>query len=234
MIPDAITREIRDPTEVPLRVLLYQTERLWQAAQECLRIVNNRDAQRLNCRESGMNMVERLAGALKRALTLEHNVAKTLPHAKKVVLSVPGWISVELEPNVAEQRAAWLLYVEISTRVASQPFNREAGRLRAALSSLYSLFEFTRQILRDAGPDVAHGPKSLGPVAISFLTEVVAPFTTKWNETLAAYEKSRPDGRGELEHEHLWDRFEECCVDLAALQHKVSAYRAALSALSYV
>jgi hypothetical protein len=137
--------------------------------------------------------------ALKRALYRSHGAARVLPHASKVVLSVPGWISVELEPNVAEQRAAWSLYVEISTRVASQPFSRETGRLRAALTSLYSLFDFTRHILREAGPDVAHGPESLGPIAIRFLTEVVAPFTTKWNEALAVYEKTRPEGRSELE-----------------------------------
>ncbi len=179
-----------------------------------------------------MRMTGKLSGVLRRAWNRSRDAAKVLPHASKVVLSVPGWISVELEPNVAEQRAAWSLYVEISTRIASQPFNRETGRLRAALTSLYSLFDFTRHILREAGPDVAHGPNSLGPIAIRFLTEVVAPFTTKWNEALAVYEKTRPDSRSELDHEHLWERFEECCDDLAALQHKVAAYLSALSALS--
>jgi hypothetical protein len=155
-------------------------------------------------------------------------------HTNKVVVSIPGWISVELAPNLAEQRAAWSLYVEISTRVASQPFNRDTGRLRAALSSLYSLFEFTRQILREAGPDVGRGANSLGPLAIRFLTEVIAPFTTKWNEPLLAYEKLRPDDRSEIEHEHLWERFDECRAELEALQHKVISYRTALSVLATV
>ena len=49
-------------------------------------------------------------------------------------------LNVKLEPNRAEQRAAWSLYVEISTLIASQPFNSDTGKMRAVLSSLYTLF----------------------------------------------------------------------------------------------
>ena len=55
---------------------------------------------------------------------------------KEIVFSIPGWLSVKLEPNQAEQRAAWSLYVEISTRIASQPFNRDTGKMRDVLTSL--------------------------------------------------------------------------------------------------
>jgi hypothetical protein len=153
---------------------------------------------------------------------------------KEIVFSIPGWLSLKLEPNLAEQRAAWSLYVELSTRIASQPFNRDTRKLRAVLSSLYTLFEFTRQILRDGGPDVAHGPDSFGPVAIRFLTEVLAPFTTKWHEPLIMHEQSRPEGRTELEHERLWERYDEMLNDLQILQTKILAYTTALGELGGV
>ncbi len=176
------------------------------------------------------NRVSAVLGKFARAF---RRAGKVLPHAGKVTVSVPGWISIELEPNVVEKNAAWAMYVEISTRIASQPFNRETGRLRAALTSLYSLFDFTRHVLRDAGPDVAHGPRSLGPVAIRFLTEVIAPFTTKWNETLAAHEHARTESQGEFAHEREWIHFNDCVDELVLLQIKVSAYKAALSKLSF-
>src|SRR5690349_16323076 len=115
------------------------------------------------------------------------------PRTKEIVFSIPGWLSVKLEPNQTERQAAWSLYVEISTRIASQPFNRDTGSVRAVLSSLYTLFEFTRQVLRDAGPQVAYSPESFGPLAIRFLIEVLAPFTTKWHEPLKAHERLRPE-----------------------------------------
>jgi hypothetical protein len=157
-----------------------------------------------------------------------------MPKTKEIVFSIPGWLSVKLEPNQAEQRAAWSLYVEISTRIASQPFNRDTGKMRDVLTSLYSLFEFTRQILRDGGPSVAHGPESFGPVAIRFLTEVLAPFTTKWHEPLLMHEELCPEGRGKFEHERLWNRFDEMLGDLGTLQTKITAYVAALGELSGV
>ncbi len=46
------------------------------------------------------------------------------------------------EPNDTERRAAWELYVELVTRVATVPL--EYGLLREALTSLYSLFSSAR------------------------------------------------------------------------------------------
>jgi hypothetical protein len=137
-----------------------------------------------------------------------------MPRTKEVTVSIPGWVSVKFVPNTAEKNAAWALYVELSTRIAVQPFNRETGLMREVLTSLYSLFGFTRQALRDAGPGVARGPDSFGPLAIRFLTEVLAPFTTKWHQPLLAYEALRPADCSALDHERQWERFGEINTDL--------------------
>jgi hypothetical protein len=155
-----------------------------------------------------------------------------MPKTKEVTVSIPGWVSVKFVPNTIEKQAAWSLYVELSTRIAAQPFDRETGLMREVLTSLYSLFGFTRQALRDAGPGVAHGHNSFGPLAIRFLTEVLAPFTTKWHQPLLSYEALRPNDRSALAHEQHWERFAELSTDLQVLQKKVRAYTEALAEIA--
>jgi hypothetical protein len=58
-----------------------------------------------------------------------------------------GW-----EPDESEIKAAWELYVELVTRISIVELQPEQGLLREALSSLYSLFGTTREILRKYGP----------------------------------------------------------------------------------
>jgi hypothetical protein len=58
---------------------------------------------------------------------------------KAVEFSIPGWVKVSLEPNDTERRAAWQLYVELATRVASQPFDRTTGSVRAVLESMHAV-----------------------------------------------------------------------------------------------
>jgi hypothetical protein len=40
---------------------------------------------------------------------------------------------LEFEPNEVEQRAAWSLYVELTTRIATEPLDPVKGSLREAL-----------------------------------------------------------------------------------------------------
>src|SRR5207244_862732 len=70
-----------------------------------------------------------------------------------------GSISGTWEPDEEERRAAWEMYVELITRIAVQELRESEGLLREALSSLYTLFGTTRQILRDHGPEVAQPSK---------------------------------------------------------------------------
>jgi hypothetical protein len=152
---------------------------------------------------------------------------------EKVSVSLPfGLGGLELAPNKAEQRAAWSLYVELTTRIAVQPFNPETGLMREVLASLYSLFSLTRQVLREAGPDVAQGPNSLGPLAIEILTKGLAPFTTRWHQKLGVYELSCPPGVSALEHEHSWEHFDQMRQELEELQGGMRKYAVALAEIA--
>jgi len=132
-----------------------------------------------------------------------------------VELSLPylSKISGEWEPDENEREAAWELYVELITRVSVVNLGPEEGLLRESLSSLYSLFATTREILRKHGPAVAK-PKgknriSFGLLSVAVLNSVLRPILSKWHPLLDDYEAKRPSGLSPLEYEGKWEKAPE-------------------------
>ena len=64
-----------------------------------------------------------------------------------------GFVETEWEPQVKDSEAAWEMYVELLTRIATQPLPDNSGMESSALESVYSLFVITRGILRKYGKD---------------------------------------------------------------------------------
>ncbi|GJL76791.1 MAG TPA: hypothetical protein DEF07_07340 [Nitrosomonas sp.] len=93
----------------------------------------------------------------------------------------------------AQQKVAWALYVELATRVASVKLEPGTGSAREALNSIHSLFETTRSVLRDEGHGAAHGPKSVGPIAIDILNQGLRPFLVKWHSKLSSFENQQAE-----------------------------------------
>ncbi len=140
-------------------------------------------------------------------------------------LNLPfGLGGVTIDVSEAEVRAAWALYVEYSTRVAGTELEEGLGSPREALTSLYSLFATTRDVLREAGPEIAQDTEALGPLAIRALNEGVRPFLVGWHTTLLAREAAggglEPDERA---------RFD---VELGELREQLDVYVAALGKIA--
>jgi hypothetical protein len=109
-----------------------------------------------------------------------------------ISLNLPFGIGgVTVARTEAQREAAWALYVEYATRVTTQALGPGQGSLREALSSMYRLFEVTREVLKAAGPGVADGPNSLGPLAIRVLNEGLRPFLAEWHTRLGEFEDSQ-------------------------------------------
>lgn len=123
--------------------------------------------------------------------------------AYRMPMKPPSTISIKLrlpfleirgtwKPNDAEQRAAWELYVEIITRVAAVPLAQTEGFLREALSSLHSLFQTTRDILRRYGPSLAEpkpdGQYNFGFLAVALLNFSIRPLLSRWHPALEDWE----------------------------------------------
>ncbi|MEU1594520.1 hypothetical protein ABZ468_17025 [Streptomyces sp. NPDC005708] len=142
-------------------------------------------------------------------------------------------ISGTWEPNDAERRAAWELYVELVTRVSVVPLREDEGLLREALSSLHSLFSTTREILRKYGPEVAepkkNGQYNFGYLAVAMLNYGIRPLLASWHPALADWEARRPDDRSLRDHEQAWHRAGELRDALRDARVVLTAYAGLLA-----
>jgi hypothetical protein len=122
-------------------------------------------------------------------------------------------VSGDWKPDDAERTAAWKMYVELVTRISVAELPYGVGVLREALSSLYSLFATTREILKEAGPEVArpkkHGQLSFGYIAVAVLNGALRPLLSRWHPELEAYELTREPNVSRMDHERRWDRSDE-------------------------
>jgi hypothetical protein len=154
---------------------------------------------------------------------------------KKVSVSLPFGIgSAEWEADPTERRAAWSLYVELVTRVAVQPLEADQGLLREALTSLYSLFGTTREILKDAGPDVGASHGSVGGIAIAVLNNGLRPFLAKWHPKLQDWEAQKPTPLSFKEHEKNWSEESILYSELDILRQGLEQYAKALAVIAGV
>ena len=114
--------------------------------------------------------------------------------------------------------AAWAMYVQMLTRITTQPLPDEHGDEQTALTSVYSLFETTRGILEEYGRESPEFSK----LAVVILNQKVRPFTAKWHV---------PSIEGAFEEAEKCDEFRK---DLADLQKVLRGYIQALAALAGV
>ena len=88
------------------------------------------------------------------------------------------FLELELTFNEIDKKAAWELYVEMLTRIISQPLNEKHGIEKTALESIVNLFPITREILKKYGSDCINFAK----IAVVVLNQKVRPFTAKWHK----------------------------------------------------
>lgn len=91
-------------------------------------------------------------------------------------ISAP-FLEMEWNPQDEDKAAAWELYIELLTRIATQPLAAEDGDEKTALDSVYSLFPITRQVLKNNTRHCTEFTK----IAIVVLNQVIRPFTAKWH-----------------------------------------------------
>ena len=60
-----------------------------------------------------------------------------------------GFAQVEWKSTEDDQTAAWDMYVELITRITTQPLEEYEGDESTALKSIYDLFPITRMVLKE-------------------------------------------------------------------------------------
>jgi hypothetical protein len=135
-------------------------------------------------------------------------------------------------PDPRQREAAWALWVELSTRVATQPVDLDEGMLCEALESLHDLFGATRNVLRTCGPNAGASEGSVGAVALAVLNGAVRPFLSRWHPRLLAWEEGRPKGKSARDHERAWHEEAKCRGELEKLRQGLVTYAQTLAALA--
>jgi hypothetical protein len=137
------------------------------------------------------------------------------------------WVS---DPR--QREAAWALYVELATRIATQPLDLDEGALHEALASLHDLFPAARNVLRKSGPAAGAGPDTVGGIALAVLNGAVRPFLARWHTRLDAWEDKRPEGRSAHDHERAWELEAKCRGELEKLRQGLVTYAQTLATIS--
>ena len=127
-------------------------------------------------------------------------------------------VQLEVSFQQADKDAAWDLYVEMLTRIVTQPLPFESGDEKASLESVYSLVPTTRDILRHHGRSAIQFSK----VAVPVLNQIIRPFTAKWHKESLA---------GAFDDERKRVLFRE---ELASLQAELSNYSRMLAEIASV
>ncbi|ODY52517.1 hypothetical protein BBM25_11420 [Vibrio parahaemolyticus] len=129
-----------------------------------------------------------------------------------------GFLEMDWNPSEPDKDAAWDMYVELLTRVTTQSLPNEKGNEKAALDSIYSLFETTRSVIKEQGRDCREFTK----IAIIILNQKIRPFTSKWHK---------------LSLDGAFEEPEACASfrsELSVLQYELSIYAQMLAEMASV
>ncbi len=128
------------------------------------------------------------------------------------------FLEMEWNPQDEDKSAAWELYIELLTRITTQPLDDLHGDEKTALDSVYSLFAITRKVIKENG----RGCIEFTKIAIVILNQVVRPFTAKWHKLSidGAFEKP--------------EKCKDFRIELTQLQIKLRTYTKMLADMAEV
>ena len=151
-----------------------------------------------------------------------------------------GFLGIEgnWEIDEIQRKAAWELYVELVTRVTTVELKKDEGLLREALTSFYSLFNTTREILKKYGPSIATPANptdtTLGHIAVAVLNKVIRPLLAKWHPILQDYEQRKSKKLTAAEHEWKWEHAAILRTEIAKVRSQLVNYADVLAEVSGV
>jgi hypothetical protein len=84
------------------------------------------------------------------------------------------FLEMEWKPSDYDKNAAWELYIELLTRIATQHLEPEHGDEQTALESIYSLFGLTRDVIKRIYQNCHCYSKSSHPTLYSQMAPVIS------------------------------------------------------------
>lgn len=101
----------------------------------------------------------------------------------------PPFLEMEWNPKDEDKDAAWELYIELLTRITTQPLAKEHGDEATALESVHKIFGLTRDVIKKRGRLCIEFTK----IAIVILNQKIRPFTAKWHKLMIEKAFEDPD-----------------------------------------
>ena len=134
------------------------------------------------------------------------------------------FLEMEWAPQDADKSAAWELYIELLTRISTQPLPDQDGDEQSALDSIYSLFPTTRDVIKRNG----RGCIEFTKIAVVILNQLVRPFTAKWHKLSLEYAFDDPhqchEFRDELrELQEYLKRYTQMLGQMAAVESDLTS-----------
>jgi hypothetical protein len=147
----------------------------------------------------------------------------------ELTVSIPNLTDLTFAVTPSNEGVAWRLFIEASTRISTQPLG-DAGLVREAIDSLYSLFQAVRTTLLEAGPTPAAGDtKTVEHLAIGMLNLQMRPFLAKWHPVLTEWRAANPDSP-----EAQWPDHDRCRAELESMRLGLLEYVEGLGELAGV
>lgn len=88
------------------------------------------------------------------------------------------FLEMDWAPNDCDKDAAWEMYIELITRVSTQQLLPDHGDEKTALTSIYTLFDITREVIKRKGRKC----ESFTKIAVIILNQKIRPFTARWHK----------------------------------------------------
>ena len=148
----------------------------------------------------------------------------------EVKVTIPQFSELTFVVNNDARLVAWRLFIESVTRIATQPLDDDTGLIREALTSLYSLFATTREVLKNSRPSIpVPGSQTVEHLAVTMLNWELRPLLAKWHPKLREFEQDHPDGS-----ENDWPDAAACRQELRDTQTRLRGYALGFARLAGV
>ena len=170
-----------------------------------------------------------LIGLIISAIAVAYNRGSGFLTLSEMTLTIPEFAQMKFAMNFEYRRVAWKIFIETLTRVTTQPLGLEDGSLRDALTSLYSLFGATRDLLKNMPPSKPTSKITVEMLAIKMLNEELRPFLSKWHIQLKKFESANPTAP-----ESEWPQNVDCRKELEILRKRLIKYTTAFGELADV
>ena len=135
------------------------------------------------------------------------------------------FLEMEWNPVDEDKNASWELYIELLTRVTTQPLSDAHGDEETALKSIHSIFPITREVIKSNSRHCIEFTK----LAIVVLNQIIRPFTAKWHRLSLQGAFSNPKQCKEfreelLELQRLLNIYTRMLGDMAGVEEDLSDF----------